>query len=212
MIVVSGEPRSGTSMQMQIIKAMGLIPIGQKYIHEWNKDLNPGGIWEVEGLYGLGLTQEILDGKVGFLSDEPLVGDVIKVTTKGLLKSDPAIVDKVVYCLRDPREVIVSQRSLKNARGDTINWENYLRNLVAFTEALDPDDIANILFVDYADVMWSPRAEVKRVAKFLDKEPTEEARAIPSPEHYRSKKHKAKVNSVGRAAIRMYQALRGYIV
>jgi hypothetical protein len=212
MIVVSGEPRSGTSMMMQMIQALGLKLIGEQYIHEWNKDLNPGGIYEVEGMYGTGLTKEVLNGEVSFLSDEPLVGDVIKLPTMDLLKSDPSLITKVVYCLRDPREVVVSQRSLKNARGDKTNWENYLQHMVKFTEKLEPDDLQNIVFIDYGDIMWSPRAEVKRLAKFLEVEPNDEARAIPNPKHYRSKKHKAKVNSVGRAAIRMYEALRGHIV
>lgn len=199
-------------MQMQILKALGIVPIGQQYIHNWNLDLNPGGIYEVEGLYGTGLTKEVLNGEVSHISEKPLVGDVIKLPTMDLLKSDPSLITKVVYCLRDPREVIVSQRGLKKPRGDKKNWASYLQHLVAFTEKLEPDDLQVMCFVDYGDVMWSPRAEVKRVAKFLEVEPNDEARAIPSPEHYRSKKHKAKVDSVGRAAIRMYEALRGYII
>ena len=211
MFVVSGEPRSGTSMMMQILKELGLKIEGEQWIHDWNDHLNPGGIYEVEGLVYKGLTQEIIDGKHGWITDKPMQGEVIKLSTIGLIKSEPAVVEKVIYCIRDPREVIVSQRSRMNNKGDKHNWEKYLQHMVQLAEQIEPEDLPNFLVVDYGDVIWSPATEVTRVAEFLDVEPTESAIALPNPEHYHSKKHKAKVNSVGRAAIRMYESFRGYI-
>lgn len=205
MIIVSGEPRSGTSMMMKILKELGIDIIGEEFLGR-GKNYNPTGIWEVYGIPNAGIDAETLSGKKGRrvsaavndITHEPLLGECIKLTTLGLLKSDPAFISGIIYCLRDPREVIVSQRGQIGWQSDKEQYDAYNVHMAKFTDALEPADLEHILFIDYADIMFDPVGEIRRVADFLDWEGPQEAwdRAVsvPDPKHYRSKKHKAHRN------------------
>lgn len=46
MAVVLGQPRTGTSWVMQILKSMGLVIVGAKYRVDIDKRFNPNGFWE----------------------------------------------------------------------------------------------------------------------------------------------------------------------
>ena len=199
MIVVTGEARSGTSLQMLIIKHLGFSIAGEKYLTEYTKTFNPTGIWEVKGTPYKGV-------------QIPIKEDVIKLMTNGFMKSRMGLIEKVVLCIRDPREVIVSQRGQKEWVSDEHNWKQYLGNMMYLFKG---NDWAHTHIVDYGDVMWSPKTEVYRLIKFLGEAPTpeeiESAIDCVRPELYRSKKHKVKQGKYGKAAEKYYQVLRGMI-
>ena len=118
MIIVTGEPRSGTSLMMRIVDSLGLEIAGEQQPGEKRPDrnkkrkeraeyLNPEGFWEVPGVVSRGIKTE---EQVEEYKDK-----VIKIVTGGLSNTvKPAIdkIDKIIFCLRHPREVAFSQQKL----------------------------------------------------------------------------------------------------
>jgi hypothetical protein len=192
MIVVTGEPRSGTSLVMLMIKELGLTIAGTKYVSEFTKSFNPTGIWEVPGLTYNGVQM-------------PIEEDAIKLATNGFMKSRMSLIEKVVLCIRDPREIIVSQRGQQNHVSDENNWDQYLGHMMYLFKG---NDWSKTHIIDYGDTMWSPETEVGRLAKFLNVESTQAAIDCVRPDLYRSKKHKVRLRKKGKAAMKYYEALR----
>jgi len=110
--VVTGDPRSGTSLLMQTLLALGVPVAGLKYPVdareevgprvEQAKQLNPLGFYEVPGVVMRGLVDI---GEYG--------GKTLKIMAPGLMKTPETLVDRGVLCLRDPRWVAQSQTELQ---------------------------------------------------------------------------------------------------
>ncbi len=129
MIIVSGCPRSGTSMMMRIMeKVFGEDRIlGNKNVDRLEKaneqtakrikKMNPNGYYEMEfcvqGIKYLPKYEELLSKP----SDK-----VVKVVSQGLAMSDPRHIDKIVFMARNPFAVAKSQENL--SRGDLMNPED----------------------------------------------------------------------------------------
>lgn len=181
MIVVSGEPRSGTSLQMLIIKKLGFEITGfRDSNYGKGRRFNPSGIWEIDGVPNHGLTKNL------FMHNR-IEGDVIKLTTFGLLNSDPSFINKLIYCIRDPREVIVSQRGQVGYTDDDWNWNEYITNIKQLLDKIEPNDWDHIHIVDYKDVISNRRGEVQLLADFLDVEFRQSAVSVIKTKYYRSK-------------------------
>lgn len=199
MIVVVGEPRTGTSLQMLILKNLGFSITGQKYIKEYTKEFNPTGIWEIPGVPYNGIVT-------------PVEGDAIKLMMRGFLRSNHKLFNKMILCIRDPRESIYSQRKQEEYISDEHNLKYYLCYSNIFAQSLKQGVLKYMHVVDYADVMWDPKAEVERLAKFLNAEPTQAAIDCVKPELYRSKKYKIKRDKLMKAAEKYYHAFRRLII
>jgi len=109
-VVVSGLPRSGTSMVMKMLEAGGL-PILTDGLRTADED-NPKGYYEVERVKDLAR-----EADKGWLVDAR--GKGIKVISY-LLKSLPGHFNyRVVFIRRDIEEVLASQRKMLARRGET---------------------------------------------------------------------------------------------
>lgn len=143
MIIVSGCPRSGTSLMMDCLRmAFGDDRImGSKFPQEdriaagiekhesetedefqarvylrdivnpnaeqdfsVSKDMNPNGFWEC---------RYSVQGIKWHMNMPELDGKICKIVSQGLFQSNPIFVDKIIYMLRDPRQVAKSQERLK---------------------------------------------------------------------------------------------------
>jgi len=138
--VVTGEPRSGTSLMMQTLQLLGAELIGEEYPQEAKiekqieqiedeeqkakakeqannkmkhaKKMNPKGFYEVPGIVMQGFRH---------LKDE-WQGKAIKIITNGvyqrempnghLVGTPNKNIDKIVFCLRNPKHIAVSQKDL----------------------------------------------------------------------------------------------------
>lgn len=171
-IIVAGEPRSGTSLMCQLMQGLGLTVAGLKFGETNIKDRNPKGFWEVPWVVTFGITEEIIRGEVPVSEDWdriPIEEDVIKLTTTALLRSELHLIKKVIYCIRDPREVIASQRGQKNYPGDREAWYQYCRNLNTLLNEVTPWGWDNLFHVvNYGDLIFNPCKEVKRICNFLE--------------------------------------------
>ncbi len=158
--IVSGLPRSGTSMLMQILEAGG-IEIFTDEKREPNKD-NPRGYYEYEKVKSL----EKDNSWVGKSQ-----GKAIKVIAQ-LLKYLPDEFEyKIIFMHRNVDEVIMSQQKMLGKDPE----ENLPRVKEIFEEQvkealnlIEQKDNMEVLEVDHRNVIKNTEEVVSKIQKFLD--------------------------------------------
>lgn len=163
-IVVSGLPRSGTSMAMKMLDAGGvaIVTDGVRTADE----SNPKGYYEFEPVKEL--------DKNGDLSWLPGArGKAVKIISF-LLTYLPDTYDyKVVFMNRDIDEVLASQNKMIAARGeadatnDATMRKAYRQHLEKVDRFLRTRACFSTLRVGYTDVIANPAAEARRLNEFL---------------------------------------------
>ncbi len=185
-VIVSGLPRSGTSMVMKMLEAGGL-PILTDGLRTADED-NPKGYFEVERVKNLAAEED-----KRWLAGAR--GKGIKVISY-LLKSLPSSYNyRVVFIRRDLEEVLASQRKMLARRGET---EETAPDRM---RALFEDDLwraryqlqhrpeFETLELRYSDVLARPLEEARRLAAFLDGRLDPEAMAAAvDPQLYRNRR------------------------
>jgi len=185
-IIVSGLPRSGTSMMMKMLEAVGLEPVTDG-IRTADKD-NPKGYYELERVKTLDKP-----GDKSWVAAHK--GKVIKVISF-LLKDLPSNVNyKVIFMRRSLAEVLVSQNKMLEHRGEANpvedekmhrNFEMHLRK-VDYQLKTEPN--MEVLYVDYKNALENPHFEAKRIAEFLGGGVSAEKMAeVADPNLYRNRK------------------------
>lgn len=164
-IVVSGLPRSGTSMMMKSLEAGGL-PIMTDGIRTSDAD-NPNGYYELERVKDLDKPTD-----KSWLAEAR--GKVIKVISFLLKDLPDEHAYKIIFMRRDIREVIASQNKMLDHRGESERksddeqaarmFDIHLKK-VAFL--LRNRKNFDSLDVDYAEALENPEAQARRVQKFL---------------------------------------------
>lgn len=184
--VVSGLPRSGTSMMMRMLEAAGL-DIYSDGLRQADED-NPKGYYELERVKALAR------GDQDWL--EEAQGRVVKIVSP-LLRHLPEEQDyRVILMRREMDEVLASQqRMLMNRRepsrvtdDDTLSrlFEEDLRQVERWVENR-PN--VECLQVSYNQMLTDPESEVRRIVDFLDDGADPEAMAgVVDPALYRQRK------------------------
>ena len=163
-VVVSGLPRSGTSMAMRMLEAAGF-DIVVDGVREADED-NPKGYFELE--------------RVKDLADENdwswlggAKGKAIKIISY-LLKELPDDYNyKVLFMRRDLREVLASQAKMLERRGETNDADDermvelYENDLWKANYLLKNNSRFDTLMVSYRDVLDDPLTEARRINEFL---------------------------------------------
>jgi len=164
LIVVSGLPRSGTSMTMQMLEAGGLA-VATDGIRKPGED-NPKGYYEYERVKELdkGLDQSWL---------KEFRGKVIKIISF-LLKDLPDTNNyKVVFMRRNVHEVLASQAKMLVNRGEANETSDekmldlYKDHLWKIDYMMRHRPCFELLNVDYKDVVENPRQQAQRIGAFL---------------------------------------------
>ena len=164
-VLVSGLPRSGTSMLMQMLEKGGM-PIVTDKIRAPNED-NPKGYHELERIKELDKTTD-----KSWLKEHR--GQVIK-TISFLLQDLPLNLHyKVIFMRRNLDEVLRSQNKMleRSGAGDTLvpdekmrkNYEQHLRKVYY---RLDRSPNFEVLYLDYPAVVENPKREAERINAFL---------------------------------------------
>jgi hypothetical protein len=163
--VVSGLPRSGTSMMMKMLDAGGL-PLVTDRVREADED-NPRGYFEDERVKDLGAA-----GDRRWLRQ--CRGKGIKIISFLLLDLPDENFYKIVFMRRDLDEVIASQNKMLERRGtpadgrdDTKMIERYKMHLRKIEYVLEDSPNVDWIDVDYADALADPRRHAERVRAFL---------------------------------------------
>jgi len=177
-IVVSGLPRSGTSMAMQMLAAAGVAVVTDG-IRPAGED-NPRGYFEDERVKDLHKEKE----DRGWVRDAR--GKAVKIISF-LLKDLPETNNyKVIFMKRALPEVLASQKKMLERRNEVDEsgdermlelWENHLWRV---SYLLKHADQFETLEVAYADVIGDPLREARRIRDFLElnADPETMARAV----------------------------------
>jgi len=165
-IVVSGLPRSGTSMMMRMLEAGGL-PLLTDQLRAADES-NPHGYFEFEQVKQL----DKPGANTSWLATAR--GRAVKIVSL-LLTWLPEIYDyRVVLMQRDVAEVIASQQKMLAARGESTDVREmermgsvYAEHLEKVLRFLGSRGCFTTLRVDYRSVIDHPEDEARRVARFI---------------------------------------------
>ncbi|HNS49687.1 MAG TPA: sulfotransferase [Anaerolineae bacterium] len=161
--VVTGLPRSGTSMMMKMLESGG-IPVLVDHIRTADED-NPKGYYEFERVKQIETDQAWL-AEAG--------GKAVKMVA-ALLKHLPTNYRyRVVFMQRNISEVLASQRAMLRRRGepaDDLSDEKmadmFARHVEKIQAWLAQQHNMQVLYVHYADVIAHPAEQVGRINEFL---------------------------------------------
>ncbi len=190
MIAVTGEPRSGTSLTMIILKELGLDIAGEKFISDTTREANPDGVYEIPRVAKNGLSMDMYLGRTP-LCPKIAGYEAIKLVTYGLTSSDPNIFTKILVCVRNPIEVAKSQYK-RGYRPHTTSLANDITlNYIQLLKWLGMHRIP-FHVVDYNSMIQSPLWEVCSIASFVDhhrftSEDTTKAAKAVKPEYHRER-------------------------
>jgi len=163
--LVSGLPRSGTSMMMRMLAAGGM-PIVTDNIRRADED-NPGGYFELEKV-------KQLENGDGWLGRE--TGKAIKVIATLLPMLPKNVFYYVIFMQRHMKEILASQRKMLERRGTAAEadvpddimaakYEQYLRTTYHW---LGRQRHFHVLYIHYNELLQDPVGRAETVNAFLN--------------------------------------------
>jgi hypothetical protein len=184
-VVVSGLPRSGTSMMMKMLEAGGL-PILMDGIRVANED-NPKGYYEFERV------KKLPEGDTEWLDEA--VGKVVKIITQLVIHLPDSHAYKVLVMRRSIPEILASQAKMLERRGEaggdvsdaqmTELFERHLKQVYAWMEQ-QPN--VEYMDVSYNEALADPIPTIERIQAFLGGDlDTAAMAAVVDPGLYRNR-------------------------
>lgn len=184
--VVSGLPRSGTSLMMKMLEAGGL-PVMQDGIREADRD-NPKGYYEFERV------KQMDKGDTAWMADAQ--GKVVKIISALLKHMLPEYEYRVIFMRRHMKEVLASQRKMLVHRGEDAErmddeklgelFEKHMAQVFAW---LDQQPNVRYIQVHYNDLLADPVTYARQVDEFLDGRLDEQKMIeMVDPKLYRNRK------------------------
>ena len=162
--IVSGLPRSGTSMMMRMLEAGGMDVVVDD-IREADED-NPKGYYELE---------KVKDIKNDYSWLDNVQGKVVKMVSMLLYELPSNRKYNVILMKRDIGEILASQRTMLQRKGNRsdINDEElgklFNRHLEEIENWLVGRKNIRILYINYNDVIEDPRKISQVISHFLNK-------------------------------------------
>jgi hypothetical protein len=183
--IVSGLPRSGTSMLMKMLEAGGLPPLIDNI--RTADDDNPKGYFEFERVKAMD------KGDTAWLAEAR--GKVVKVIS-ALLKFLPDEYRyKIIFIRRNMPEILASQRKMLIRRGedpDKIDDEQmaelFTKHVTQVESWLKEQPNMSVLYVHYSEILTNPQPQIIRINQFLgDQLDTDQMTAVVDPALYRNR-------------------------
>ncbi len=161
--IVSGLPRSGTSMMMSMLRAGGM-PILTDNIREADED-NPKGYYEFQQV-------KQTEQDCSWLEDAK--GKAVKMISALLQYLPPAYTYRVIFMQRRIEEILASQQLMLIRRGEPTDSVSdrelakvFRKHLTQVGRWLDEQPNIAVLYVSYQQVLQDPIEEAKKVNQFL---------------------------------------------
>ncbi len=183
--VVSGLPRSGTSMMMKMLEAGGIPPVTDE-LRTADED-NPKGYYEFERVKAMdqGDTSWVVGAR----------GKVVKVISALLKHLPPGEQYRVIFVRRNMPEILASQRKMLIRRGEDPNkmddaqmarlFEKHVRQT---EEWLQGQSNFRVLYIHYSDILADPQPQIELINSFLGGQlNTEGMIAAVDPNLYRNR-------------------------
>jgi hypothetical protein len=182
--VVSGLPRSGTSLMMKML-AEGGLPVLTDSVRTADED-NPNGYFELE------VVKQLAEGRNNWLADAD--HKIVKVISALLEHLPPENHYKILFMERQIAEILASQRKMLARRsesssvGDEEMEAQFREHLKAIKYWLGRQPNMDVLYVDYNRMMADPDAYLQKIVDFvglpLD---VSKMRAVPNEGLYRNR-------------------------
>lgn len=170
-VIVSGLPRSGTSLMMKMLESGGMEVLIDE-IREADID-NPKGYYEFERVKKLPEDTEWLDDAKG---------RVVKVLAELIKHLPDENQYMIVFMMRDLDEIIRSQKKMIVRRGedpdkvtDSEMKALLRRYLISLKQYVNGKDNMDVLYVSYNELMDDPEDPVEEVMDFFKGELDEDA-------------------------------------
>ncbi len=182
--IVSGLPRSGTSMMMRMLEAGGLAPVvdGER---KANAD-NPMGYYEFEPV-------KALKEDSSWVADS--TGQAVKVIYKLVYDLPNNVPYRIVFMQRDIEEVLSSQEKMMRRDGldpDTIGrdllFNLFQTDVMDFRRWAEVQGNIQIMYADYRRMIDEPEEMSRHIAEFLGEDLDIQAMAsVVDPDLYRNR-------------------------
>lgn len=163
-VVVSGLPRSGTSMLMLMLDAGGIPPLTDN-LRKADYD-NPRGYYEFEPV------KKLREGDVNWLPQAQ--GKAVKIISALLTYLPPTQTYQVLFIQRAIPEILASQRKMLINRGEDPNKvsdadmaQYFEKHLAQVTAWLAEQENISTLHVDYNRMLKNPGPFVQNINTFL---------------------------------------------
>ncbi len=184
--VVSGLPRSGTSMMMKMLEAGG-IPVVTDNLRTADQN-NPNGYYEFERV------KQLSKGDFDWLKDAH--GKVVKIISALITYLPGNYQYKVIFMQRDLLEVLASQRKMLSRLGkqeDKVDDEQiakiYLGHLHSVESWLKLQPNIEVMNISYNRMINDPNDLIQEINHFLgDHLNTQAMSAVINKELYRERK------------------------
>jgi predicted ATPase len=183
-VIVSGLPRSGTSMMMKML-AQGGMPIVQDGEREADED-NPNGYFEIE------LSKKLKDGNINWIYEAQ--GKAVKVISYLLEFLPSDLTYDIIFMEREIHEVLASQKKMLQRRNEASvisdeEMESQFRShlkAVKYWAARQPN--MRVQYIHYTQTVTEPADVANQVAEFLNKPlDTNAMQSVPSENLYRNR-------------------------
>lgn len=183
--IVSGLPRSGTSMMMKMLEAGG-VPLLVDHRRTPDDD-NPAGYYEFERVKKLG------QGDFDWLADAQ--GKALKVIAALITHLPSAYTYQIIFMRREMSEILASQRKMLLNRGEDPNkiddaeiaqlFERHLSKVIGW---IDQQPNMRKIDISYNLLFKSPRPQMERLNRFLgERLEVEKMLAVINPDLYRQR-------------------------
>ena len=162
--IVSGLPRSGTSMMMKMLEAGGMLPYTDNI--RTADDDNPKGYYEFERV------KKLPDGDTNWLPDAG--GKAVKVIS-ALLEHLPVEYNyRVLFMQRKMEEILASQKQMlirsgqpTDRVGDEQLADMYGKHLAKVKTWLENQANMRVIYLDYNQMLVDPQKSADQVNIFL---------------------------------------------
>jgi len=184
--IVSGLPRSGTSMMMKMLDAGGLGAITDN-VRKADLD-NPKGYYEFE------IVKKIKEDSSWIAGTQ---GKAFKMVAPLLRYLPKEFQYQIIFMRREMKEMLESQNKMLERLGqpsrgfsDEKMADLFSKQLAELDPWLDQQENVRVLKVTYNDVLAGPVDQVRRVAEFIEQDlDTRNMLDIVDPSLYRNKRH-----------------------
>ncbi len=162
--VVSGLPRSGTSMMMKMLEAGG-VPLLVDHLRTRDDD-NPEGYYEFEPV------KKLSQGDFNWLGD--VQGKAVKVIAALITHLPATYTYQVIFMRRDMSEILASQKKMLLNRGEDPNKisdadmaQLFEKHLVKVLSWIDQQPNMRKIEVNYNLLFKDPKPQVGQINQFL---------------------------------------------
>jgi len=183
--IVSGLPRSGTSMAMKMLEAGGIPPLTDQI--RTADDDNPKGYYEFER------AKKLREGDMAWVPQAE--GKAVKVIAALLTYMPSGYEYRVLFMRRAMEEILASQAKMLENRGEESNVDDatmaalFAKHVRQVEDWMKSQPNLQYIDVDYNALLADPQPHVKKINQFLGGGLDEVAMiSVVDPKLYRQRK------------------------